>query len=33
MGQQLINLPDKDLAYFNEGTRYFDGYVEAVEWG
>ena len=26
------NLPDKDLAYFNEGTRYFDDYVEAVGW-
>ncbi len=32
MGQHLINLPDKDLAYFNEGTQYFDDYVEAVEW-
>jgi tRNA-splicing ligase RtcB len=26
------NLPDKDLAYFSEGTRYFDDYVEAVGW-
>lgn len=32
MGQHLINLPDKDLAYFTEGARYFDDYVEAVEW-
>ena len=28
----MINLPDKDLAYFPEGTRHFDDYVEAVEW-
>jgi tRNA-splicing ligase RtcB len=27
-----INLPDKDLAYFSEGTEHFDDYVEAVEW-
>jgi tRNA-splicing ligase RtcB len=27
-----INLPDKDLAYFPEGTDHFDDYVEAVEW-
>jgi tRNA-splicing ligase RtcB len=26
------NLPDKDLAYLREGTKYFDEYVEAVEW-
>ena len=26
------NLPDKDLAYFPEGTKYFNDYVEAVEW-
>lgn len=26
------NLPDKDLAYFTEGTKYFNDYVEAVEW-
>ncbi|HYP05735.1 MAG TPA: RtcB family protein [Bryobacteraceae bacterium] len=26
------NLPDKDLAYFNEGTKYFGDYVEAVNW-
>jgi tRNA-splicing ligase RtcB len=25
-------LPDKDLAYFNEGTEHFDDYVEAVSW-
>ncbi len=27
-----INLPDKDLAYLPEGSKYFDDYVEAVEW-
>jgi len=26
------NLPDKDLAYFVEGARYFDDYVRAVGW-
>ena len=26
------NLPDIDLAYFDEGTKYFDNYVEAVGW-
>jgi len=26
------NLPDKDLAYFEEGARYFDDYVRAVGW-
>jgi len=32
MRQHLANLPDKDLAYFEEGSRHFDDYVEAVEW-
>lgn len=32
MGRQLSNLPDKDLAYFNEGAEHFDDYVEAVQW-
>jgi len=32
MGQHLLNLPDKDLAYFSEGTKYFDDYIESVEW-
>ncbi|MCP3674140.1 MAG: RtcB family protein [Gammaproteobacteria bacterium] len=32
MGRHLVNLPDKDLAYFTEGSSYFDDYVEAVEW-
>ena len=26
------NLPDRDLAYLTEGTRYFEDYVEAVGW-
>ncbi|WP_280191813.1 RtcB family protein [Delftia sp. PS-11] len=26
------NLPDKDLAYFEEGARYFGEYVRAVSW-
>jgi RNA-splicing ligase RtcB len=32
MEQWMINLPDRDLAYFPEGTQHFDDYVEAVEW-
>ncbi|MEW5251134.1 RtcB family protein [Microbulbifer sp. 2201CG32-9] len=27
-----IQLPDRDLAYFPEGTEHFDEYVQAVEW-
>jgi len=27
-----VNLPDADLAYFEEGTRYFDAYMTAVGW-
>lgn len=27
-----INLPDRDLAYFTEGTEHFDDYIEAVDW-
>lgn len=27
-----INLPDKDLAYLQEGTQYFDDYIEAMQW-
>ncbi|HMJ54793.1 MAG TPA: RtcB family protein [Polyangiaceae bacterium] len=30
MWQALGNLPDRDLAYFKEGTKHFDDYVEAV---
>ena len=32
MGQHVANLPDKDLAYFTEGAKHFDDYVEAVAW-
>ena len=36
-GQRVVlrnnaNLPDKDLAYFPEGSEHFADYVEAVEW-
>jgi tRNA-splicing ligase RtcB len=27
-----LQLPDRDLAYFPEGARHFDDYVEAVGW-
>jgi len=27
-----IHVPDRDLAYFPEGARHFDDYVEAVGW-
>ncbi len=33
MGQHIVNLPDKDLAYFTQGAKHFADYVEAVEWG
>ncbi len=29
---QDIQLPDRDLAYFREGAKHFDDYVEAVGW-
>ncbi|HUK89270.1 MAG TPA: RtcB family protein [Blastocatellia bacterium] len=32
MRKWIVNLPDKDLAYFPEGTEHFDDYVEAVHW-
>jgi tRNA-splicing ligase RtcB len=32
MMRQVKNLPDKDLAYLQEGSRHFADYVEAVEW-
>ena len=28
----MIQLPDRDLAYFPEGTEHFADYVEAVHW-
>jgi tRNA-splicing ligase RtcB len=30
--RQQANLPDRDLAYFEEGSRYFGDYVRAVSW-
>jgi tRNA-splicing ligase RtcB len=27
-----VQLPDRDLAYFEEGAKHFDDYVEAVSW-
>ena len=32
MEQWFVHLPDKDLAYFPEGTAHFDDYVFAVNW-
>lgn len=32
MQRWYIHLPDRDLAYLAEGSRYFDDYVEAVAW-
>lgn len=32
MQRHEINLPDRDLAYFNEGTGHFEDYFEAVDW-
>ena len=32
MRRYFINLPDKDLAYFPEGTDNFYAYVRAIEW-
>lgn len=32
MERWFIHLPDRNLAYFPEGTEHFDAYVEAVEW-
>ncbi len=32
MRSVMANLPDRDLAYFEEGTAHFREYVEAVEW-
>lgn len=33
MRRHHINLPDRDLAHFGEGSELFDDYVEAVGWG
>ncbi len=32
MGKHLANLPDRDLAYLQEGAQHFDDYVAAVHW-
>src|SRR5262249_48968327 len=32
MQRHRLNLPDRDLAYFSEGSALFDDYVEAVQW-
>lgn len=32
MERFFVNLPDKDLAYFPEGTEHFEDYVHAVHW-
>ncbi|HAO34323.1 MAG TPA: RtcB family protein [Candidatus Competibacter sp.] len=32
MGKHIANLPDRDLAYLQEGAEHFDDYVEAVRW-
>lgn len=32
MRRHQLNLPDRDLAYFSEGSTLFDDYVEAVGW-
>jgi tRNA-splicing ligase RtcB len=32
MRQHIKDLPDRDLAYFKEGSEHFDDYVDAVHW-
>jgi len=32
MARHMIHLPDRDLAYFAEGSEHFADYVEAVRW-
>jgi len=32
MRKHIKNLPNADLAYFNEGTEHFEDYFHAVEW-
>lgn len=32
MKTHIANLPDRDLAYFKEGTKHFQDYLEAVTW-
>jgi len=32
MEKWFVNIPDRDLAYFPQGTDHFSDYVQAVEW-
>lgn len=32
MQQHIANLPDRNLAYFKEGSKHYDDYMEAVSW-
>ncbi|PLR34629.1 RNA-splicing ligase RtcB [Chimaeribacter californicus] len=32
MQRHIANLPDRDLAYFEEGSRHFEDYMAAVGW-
>lgn len=32
MQQHIANLPDRNLAYFSEGSRHYDDYLQAVGW-
>ncbi|MCB6182893.1 RtcB family protein [Leeia sp. TBRC 13508] len=32
MRQHIANLPNRDLAYFEEGSQHYNDYVEAVGW-
>ena len=32
MRQHIKDLPDRDLAYFKEGSEHFEDYVDAVHW-
>ena len=32
MERWFIHLPDKDLAYLPEGSKYFSDYIAAVGW-
>lgn len=32
MENHIMNLPNKDLAYLKEGSKYFDDYVFALDW-
>jgi len=32
MQQHIANLPDRNLAYFTQGSQHFDDYMQAVDW-